>query len=196
MEHEQRPEKRNSNFLNTLTQHYRTDYGSKIKTKQSRICKCVCLYEHMMDCHLIQPYHYPSICFTDQRDIFAEKLLARQSCADGWGQHIKGLCGSVVSINGLSRSLLPHKATSLRWSSQQLSAVVRLLKEMEWVPNKDITVTHNIKDGLLQFHVIGTGLCLLYKEKLPSVHVLNFKFFSSTLWIHWISVSDPLYASS
>lgn len=33
---------------------------------------------------------------------FLEKLLARQSCADSWWQHIKGLCGSVVSINGLS----------------------------------------------------------------------------------------------
>ena len=61
----------------------------------------------MMDCHLIQPYHCTSICLTNQSNIFPGKLLARQSCADSWRQHIKGLCGSAVSINGLSRSFLP-----------------------------------------------------------------------------------------
>ncbi|CAK6974896.1 Hypothetical predicted protein, partial [Scomber scombrus] len=40
----------------------------------------------------------------------------------------------------------PCEGTSLRLSSQLPSAGVRLLKEMELVPNKDITVTHNIKD--------------------------------------------------
>lgn len=59
-----------------------------------------------MDCHLIQPYHCISICFTNQCDVLPEELLARQSCSDSWWQHIKGLCGSAVSSNGLCRSFL------------------------------------------------------------------------------------------
>jgi len=70
------------------------------------------MHKNMMDCHLIQPYHCISICFTNQSDIFAEKLLARQSCADSWQQHIKGLCGSAVSSNGLSSSFLPSGFSS------------------------------------------------------------------------------------
>lgn len=100
---------RNSNFVITITQHHRTDYGGKIKLKESRNYSCrrpVYMYKHMMDCHLIQPYHCTSICFTNQSHIFPEKLLARQSFTDSWRQHIKGLCGSAVSINRLSRSFL------------------------------------------------------------------------------------------
>lgn len=125
------------------------------------------MYKHMMDCHLIQPYHFTSICFTNQSDIFPEKLLARQSRADSWRQHIKGLCGSAVSINGLSRSFLPSGCSTQGYIiTIELSATrVRLLKEMELVPNKDITVTHNIKDGLFQSHVILAGLCCLQRGK-------------------------------
>lgn len=117
--HEQRQEKsatkRNSNFIDTLTQHYRTDYEVKIKPKRSRNYNCkrpVYMYKHLMDCHLIQPYHCTSICFTNQSDIFPEKLPARQSCADSLQQHIKGLFGSAVSINGLSRSFLPSGSSA------------------------------------------------------------------------------------
>lgn len=70
------------------------------------------MYKHMMDCHLIQLYHCISIRFTSQSDIFPEKLLARQSRADSWRQHIKGLFGSVVNINGLSRSFLPSGSSA------------------------------------------------------------------------------------
>lgn len=65
------------------------------------------MYKHMMDCHLIQPYHCTSICFKNPSDIFPEKLLARLNCEDSWRQHIKGLCGSAVGVNGVPRSFLP-----------------------------------------------------------------------------------------
>lgn len=118
--------------------------------------------QHMMDCLLIQRYHCPSIRFSNQREIFAEKLLARQSRADGWRQHIKGLCGSVVSINGLSKSLLPSSFSTQGYIIMMKlpDAGVRLLKKMELVPNRDITVTHNIKDGPLHLHVRVSGLRL------------------------------------
>lgn len=118
--------------------------------------------QHMMDCLLIQRYHCPLIRFSNQREIFVEKLLARQSRADGWRQHIKGLCGSVVSINGLSKSLLPSSFSTQGYIIMMKlpDAGVRLLKKMELVPNRDITVTHNIKDGPLQLHVRVSDLRL------------------------------------
>ncbi len=148
----------------------------KTKTKQDLQLRESCLHVHMMDCHLIQLYHCISICFTSQSDIFSEKLLARQSCADSWRQHIKGLCGSVVSINERSRSFLPSGPSAHDYIiMKELPAMerrVRLLKEMELVPNKNIIVTHNIKDGPFQIHVILTGLCFLQGDKLPCVYFL------------------------
>lgn len=109
-------------------------------------------------------------------------MLAGQSCAESWRQHIKGLCGSAVSINGLSRSFLPSgfsaKGYIITIELQLLSTRVRLLKEMELVPNKEIIVTHNIKDTVFQFHVILTGLCFLYGEKIAPCLCPLFRFLS------------------
>lgn len=109
----------------------------------------------VMDCLLIQWYHCPSICFSNRREIFAEKMLARQSRADGWRQHIRGLRGSVVSINGLSKSLLPSS-----FSTHSYNIMMKLprcggqtFKKMELAPNGDVIVTRSIKDGSLQSHV-------------------------------------------
>lgn len=101
---------RNSNFIDTQSQHYRNQLWRQNNTAAGIT---TVMYKHMMDCHLIQPYHCTLICFTNQSDIFPEKLLARQSCAeDSWRQHIKGLCGSAVSINRLSRSFLPSGSST------------------------------------------------------------------------------------
>lgn len=66
----------------------------------------------MMDRHLNRSHHCTSICFLNDSYIWLEKLLEEQSCADDWWQHIKGLCGSAVSINGLFRSFLPPVFTA------------------------------------------------------------------------------------
>lgn len=90
-----------------LKQRCGTYHESTMKQKRVKGSYNLPMDQHVMDCFLIQRYHCPSICFSNRREIFAEKMLARQSRADGLRQHIKGLCGSVVSINGLSKSLPP-----------------------------------------------------------------------------------------
>lgn len=155
--------------------------------------------KRMMDCHLIQPHHCSSICFTNQRDIFAEKLLARQSCTDGWRQHIKGLCGSAVSINGLSRSLLPSGSSTQGYIITMLPAA-----ECKGQTFKGNGIGSKQRHYFYSQHQrwavpVSCHSCralLTLWGKLPCVHVFNLEFFSSALWFHWISISDPLYASS
>lgn len=85
-----------------------------------------------MDCLLIQWYHCPSICFSNWREIFAEKMLARQSRADGLRQHIKGLCGSVVSINGLSKSLLPSSFPAHSYNIMMKLRDAEVIRSRKW----------------------------------------------------------------
>lgn len=118
--YEQRQEKsgthRNSNLIDTPTDHYRSDYGGKIKEEQSRNYDCdraVYMYKHDgLPLNLAISLQIDQLYKSSRCGFFLEKLLARQSCADSWRQHIKGLCGSVVSINGLS-FLLSGSSTRL-----------------------------------------------------------------------------------
>lgn len=159
------------------------------------------MYKHMMDCHLIQPYHCTSICFTNQSDIFREKLLARQSCADSWRQHIKSLCGSAVSINGLSRSFLPSgSATHSYIIMIELPATERRGQTVKGngIGTKQRYYSysqHQRWSVAVSCHTHG-ALSSLTAKKLPCVYVLHLKFFSFALWFHCISISDPLYDSS
>lgn len=86
---------------------------NKTETKQEIQLWETCLHAQTYDGLPLNSFiHCTSICFANQSDIFPEKLLARQSCADSWRQHIKGLRGSAVSINGLSRSFLPSGSSA------------------------------------------------------------------------------------
>lgn len=61
------------NLSDTSNQH-----GGKeqvMQRKYSSWKRVVCVSKHMMDCHLIQPYHCISICFTNQGDVIPHKLL-------------------------------------------------------------------------------------------------------------------------
>lgn len=88
--------------------------------------------QHVMDCLVIQWYHCPSICFSNRREIFAEKMLAGQSRADGLRQHIKGLCGSVVSINGLSKSWLPSSFSAHSYSIMMMLPDAEVRRSTKW----------------------------------------------------------------
>lgn len=103
----------------------------------------------VMDCLLIQWYHCPSICFSNRREIFAEKMLARQSRADGWRQHIRGLRGSVVSINGLSKSLLPSSFSTHSYNIMMKlpDAEVRRSRKWNWLQTETLLLLAASKTG-------------------------------------------------
>lgn len=76
-------------------------------------------------------------------------MLARQSCADGLRQHIKGLCGSVVSINGLSKSLLPSSFSTHSYNIMMKlrDAEVRRSRKWNWFQTETLLLLTASKMG-------------------------------------------------
>lgn len=148
----------------------------------------------MMDRHLNRSHHCTSICFLNDSYIWLEKLLAGQSCADDWWQHIKGLCGSAVSINGLFRSFLPPV-----FSAQ--SYIITMGRPA--TKHQGQTFKGNRIGSKQRYHCYSQHQrqsvavsCPTYRSPL-SVRVRNYptsvihlEFFSSTLLFRRVSITD------
>lgn len=136
----------------------------------------------VMDCLLIQWYHCPSICFSNRREICAEKMLARQSRADGWRQHIKGLCGSAVSINGLSKSLLPSSFSTHSYNIMMKlpDAEVRRSRKWNWFQTETLLLLTASKMGRFSCMLESQQPCLSSRGELLHVRDHNLEFFFSS----------------
>lgn len=105
-----------------------------------------------------------SISFTNHRDV----VSFQRNCWQDKAVQIVGdstLKVSVVQWLALMGCLffyqVPPQGYIITMELPATEHQVRPLQEMELVSNKDIIVTHNIKGGLFQFHVILTRPCFL-----------------------------------
>lgn len=94
-----------------IKQDYRTGYKAKQSQEKLDLYE-TCLHVETYDGLPLNSAISLHIDLLYNQPVCLQKLLARQSCADSWRQHIKGLCGSAVSSNGLSRSFLPSGFSS------------------------------------------------------------------------------------